>query len=357
MSTDLQTAKRSLHHALTHPAVRAGLCALAVALAALSAAAVWARVAAGELSDARVQLDAKHRSAASAARAQALYNAYHETQQRLAAHDRRRPPSPASLDKPTQAQLVQAISQLAERSDLTLLNETYDPLREHGESGWRVSLAGQASYPAVRAFVGGLPTLAMPVHAERIRIDATRDGGAVLKVQMLLRAAVAGAPQPTQERARAATPANAAQSAQAFEAADFDWPIDAVAAPGSAAVARDPFQRAQPQSDLTNAPVAKVVVAATAAAPSDVANVPPDEPPVPSEIERAQAELDAMRLTGMVVRQGRVFALLLQGERFHSVALGDRVDQRFEVTALDASAIELFDPTSGARRRIGAPGP
>lgn len=199
MSMGFQTARLSLYHALTHPAVRAGLCTLAFALAALSAAAVWAWVAALELSGAQAQLDAQHRTAASAARAQALHKAYHEAQQRLAAHDQRRPPSPARLDKPAQAQLVQAISQLAERSGLTLLNEAYDPLRERGESGWRVSLAGQGSHAAVRAFVGGLSTLAVPVQAERIRIDATRDGGAVLKVQMLLRAAVAGVAPPSQE--------------------------------------------------------------------------------------------------------------------------------------------------------------
>lgn len=174
----------------------------------------------------------------------------------------------------------------------------------------------------------------------------------VLMVLVVLRQLGAG-PRETSSRQG---PSVARPPTQSFDVADFEWPADAPFAAG-AGVERDPFRRGNTDAALTELSVARVASPASAPAPIEAAIDTPSTPPVPSDLERAQAELDAMRLMGVVVRQGKVFALLLQGEKFHTVALGDRLDQRFDVTALDASAIELLDPTTGARRRIGAPGP
>lgn len=192
MTNWLPAARHSLHHALTHPLVRLGSCVLAGAVFVLAGVAVHRWLAAQEVMALQTQLEAQHREIAAMARTRALHNAYHAAIQRLAEHDRRRPPPPSLAERLSQAQLVQAIAQLAHRSGLTLINEAYDPLTDRGQVGWRISLAAQADYAAVRAFVDGLSALAVPVHAERVRIDTTRDGERALKVQMLLRAPVAG---------------------------------------------------------------------------------------------------------------------------------------------------------------------
>lgn len=186
MNTWLQALLRSTRHARTHPAVRTGQLALVLAAVVLSGAAFHAWQVAGKLAAAQSRLNEQRRVAVQGERTRALLIAYRSSLLRLAELPQRHSPSPAAV--PSQAQMVQAVSRLAERSGLKLLNETYDPLAERGVSGWRISLAAQADYPATRAFLNGLAALPMPVQTERVRIDTMRDPEAGLRLQMLLRA-------------------------------------------------------------------------------------------------------------------------------------------------------------------------
>ncbi len=112
------------------------------------------------------------------------------------------------------------------------------------------------------------------------------------------------------------------------------------------AVAREPGA----VRDLFFAKAAPVVAKASARA------LPPPGPPpkTPEQLAQEQAESELARLgvTGIAFRNGKGQAYVTRGEESFVVKAGDKVAERFEVTAISADYVSVRDTETGIEKQI-----
>lgn len=85
------------------------------------------------------------------------------------------------------------------------------------------------------------------------------------------------------------------------------------------------------------------------------AAVPAGPPPkTPEELAKEQAESEFSRLsvTGIAFRNGKGQAFVTRGEESFVVKAGDKVADRFEVTAISAEYVSLRDGPTGMEKQV-----
>jgi hypothetical protein len=86
---------------------------------------------------------------------------------------------------------------------------------------------------------------------------------------------------------------------------------------------------------------------------------PPGPPPkTPEELaqEQAQSELARLSVTGIAFRNGKGQAFVTRGDESFVVKAGDKVVERFEVTAISADYVSLRDTETGLEKQVSLQG-
>jgi hypothetical protein len=98
---------------------------------------------------------------------------------------------------------------------------------------------------------------------------------------------------------------------------------------------------------------AKSAPVAVRAAPRAVAPAGPP-PKTPEELAQEQAAIELARLnvTGIAFRNGKGQAFVTRGEESYVVKTGDKVAERFEITAISADYVSLRDTETGMEKQI-----
>ena len=98
--------------------------------------------------------------------------------------------------------------------------------------------------------------------------------------------------------------------------------------------------------------VTPVVHAATARAHPVTPPGPPPKTPQELEEEAANAQLAAIKVTGIAFRGGKGQAYLTAGEDSYLVKTGDRIADRFDVLEVTAEYVSLKDPATGVGAKV-----
>lgn len=79
---------------------------------------------------------------------------------------------------------------------------------------------------------------------------------------------------------------------------------------------------------------------------------PPPKTPEELAQEQAASELARLNVTGIAFRNGKGQAFVTRGEESFVVKTGDKVAERFEVTAISADYVSLRDSATGMEKQI-----
>lgn len=179
--SSLAAVMGELHYATRHSGMRAGLWVLAAACGALGLIAVflwWPAQHAHEEALARVE--SLRREIVLARQSGEIARAFEKARASI-------PLIRKKLESSTgQAQLVDSLGQLARRSGLQLLSESYEDGRINGMyQPLVIDIAVKGTYGSLRTFLAGLPALPLWGELQEIKLERAREGNA-LKGQLRL---------------------------------------------------------------------------------------------------------------------------------------------------------------------------
>jgi Tfp pilus assembly protein PilO len=171
----------ALRVASRHPWVRyAAVALVASALAVIAAAIAWWPVSRAHEAS-RAAIDEQRRAIVLARQADALAAAYQRAVQEV-------PKVEQKLARDVgQAELVQGLARLAQRSGVRLLGESYeDGKPEGGYTPLHAEVSVQGAYAGLRDFLQGVPELPMWGDVQEMRIERARDGQGIVKARLRL---------------------------------------------------------------------------------------------------------------------------------------------------------------------------